>query len=136
MLINECTSDLRNGLGRRLYDLASMIDSVAECQSDSYLHILPSSIGYFAQQILASRSMIMIPVLPDEIRAKHTSLVNVAAEQGIKSLEEIKRQLCDNENIDYKKLMESAGALTRHGSKLNSERRSLTPRGGSGSDEE
>ncbi len=112
-----------------------MIDSIAECQTDSYLHVLPSSVGYFAQQVLASKAMTLIPVLPDDIRNKHNKLINVAVEQGIKSLEEIKRQLCDSENIDYKKLMESAGTLSRHGAKLNSERRSLTPRG-SGSDEE
>jgi len=134
-LINECTSDLRNGLGRRLFELSVLLESIAGCKPDSYLHVLPLSVSYFTQEILASRAMVLIPVLPPEIREKHSSLVKVATEQGVKALEEIKRQICDKEDIDYKKLMEATGILTRHGSKLNSERRSISPRGG-GFDEE
>jgi len=135
-LINECTADLRNGTGTRLYDLAQTIDAIAESNSQDYLHVLPQCIGALSQELLASKSMTMIPMLPEKIREKHVKTLNVAVEQAIKSLEEIKHQLCDNDNVDFQKLMECAGALHRHAGNLHSERRFLAPRRGSMSGEE
>ena len=128
-LINECTSDLRNGMGTRLYDLARMIDAIAESNSQDYLHVLPQAIGSFSQELLASKSMTMIPMLPKEIREKHIKTTNLAVEKATRALEELKRQLCDNDTIDFQKLMECAGSLRRHAGNLYSERRFLTPRG-------
>lgn len=92
-LIDRCTNDLRNGLGTRLFDLASMMQSIAEANDDSVLFVLPQAIGGFANELLKSRSLITIPVLPEEIRKAQTSVVNIAVEQATKSLVVIKGQL-------------------------------------------
>ncbi len=135
-LINECTSDLRNGMGTRLYDLSHTIDSIAESNSQDYLHVLPQCIGGFTQELLASKSLTLIPMLSEKIREKHTKTLSVAVEKATKALEEIKHQLCDNDTVDFQKLMECAGTLLRHASNLHSERRFLVPRRGDMSGEE
>lgn len=135
-LINECIADLRTGTGTRLYDLSTTIGSIAESNSQNYLYVLPQCIGLFAQELLASQSLTLIPMLPEKVREKHTKTVNVAVEKATKALEEIKHQLCDNDIVDFTKLMESTGTLFRHSSNLHSERRFMAPRGGSMSGEE
>ena len=135
-LINECISDLRTGAGTRLYDLGRTIDSIAETNSQDYLHVLPQCIGAFSQELLASKSLTLIPMLPPQIRDKHSKTVNAAVEKAVKALEEMKHQLCDNDTVDFQKLMECAGTLMRHAGNLHSERRFLTPHGGAMSNEE
>jgi hypothetical protein len=135
-IIDKCRSDLKNGAGSSsLYDLASMIQAIAESCNELVLFTIPQGVGGFANELRDSRAMITIPVLPDDIRQSQAALVKKAVDEAIKSLDTLKQQLCINDNIDYKELMTAAGTLFKWASDLRSERREVTPSRGAAGEE-
>ena len=124
-LIDQCVAGLRNGDGNKLFDLAGVFNSIAECNSEAYLSIIPQGIGSFYSELMAGKSLTIVPVLPEEIRTAHKKVVDVATEQAIKALGEIKTQFC-SDNTDYEKLMKSIGIFFQQASTLNSQRRQFT----------
>ena len=125
-IIDQCTNDLRNGKGSKLFDLAGVMNAIADCNPSPYLRIFPQGIGHFSTELLRSHSLTTIPVLPEQVRESHVKLANIASEQGIKALESMKKQLCNDDVTDYQELMESVGIFFQQASILNSERRKFT----------
>lgn len=124
-LIDQCVADLRSGDGSKLYDLAGVFNSIAECNSEAYLSIIPQGIGSFYSELMAGKSLTIVPVLPEEMRNSHKKVVDVAVEQAIKALEEIKIQFC-NSSTDYEKLMKSIGIFFQQAGTLSSKRRQFS----------
>lgn len=89
-LIDQCISDLNNGEGGKLVDLAGVFNAIAECNSEPHLFILPQGIGIFSSELLNSKSLTMVPVLPQETRDSHKKLIDSATDQATKALKEIK----------------------------------------------
>ena len=125
-IINQCASDLRNGKSTKLFELAGVMNAIADCNNSPYLHIFPQDIGSFSTELIRSRSLTMIPVLPEEERKSYSELVKTASEKGISALESIKKQLCDNNVPDYGELMDSIGTLFQQASILRGETIQLT----------
>ncbi|MEM4391663.1 MAG: hypothetical protein QXG67_02625 [Candidatus Nitrosotenuis sp.] len=75
---------------------------------------------------MKSNSILSVHVLPEKVRDSHSKLVSVATEQAIKALEEIKKQLCNDGNPDFEKLMESVGIFFQQAIALCGERRQFT----------
>ena len=125
-LIDQCVSELHNGQGNKLFELAGVLNSIAECNVAPYLFIFPQGVGAFSTELIRSNSLITIPVLPEKVRESHGKLVSVATEQAIKALEIIKNQLCKDDAIDYEKLMGSVGIFFQQASVLSNERRQFS----------
>jgi hypothetical protein len=126
-LFDECIDDLKNGMGTRLTHLASVIQSVAESTSEPFYFSLPQAIGGFGNAIVASRSMIMLPVLPEPIRQRISTLIANSVNEVSTSLEEIKCELCVKENPDYAILMRAMGTIHKNGYKLIEQKTELIP---------
>jgi len=126
-IIDQCISELSNGQSNRLYDLAGVLNSLAECNSAPHLYIFPQGVGAFSTELMRSNSLITIPVLPDKVRQSHGKLVTVAIAQSKKALEIIKSQFCDDKANDYEKLMEAVGVLFQQASILSGARRQIAP---------
>ena len=102
-IIDQCISDLRKGDGNKLYDLAGVFNSIAECNSESYLFVFPQGVGAFTNELLGAKSLTLIPVLSEETRTAHQTVIDSAIEKTTTALEEIKTQFC-SESTDYEKL--------------------------------
>ena len=122
-IFEQCTNDLRNGNGGKLLDLAGVMNAIADCNNFPYLHIFPQGIGALSTEFLHSHSVTTIPVLPEQMRESHVKLLNVATEQAIKALDVMKEQLCDNDTIDYAKLMDAVGIFFQQAGILSRDRR-------------
>ena len=129
-LFERAIDDTQNGFGSRLMDLASVVDSGAEAQNDSVLHVLPHAIGGFASELMSARSLIAIPVLPDPVRKRLNSLVNVAVDEAVTSLKCVEEELCSKDSVDHETLMKAVGKLFEQATILGKEQRASIPRRG------
>ena len=126
-LIEQCTNDLRNNQSGRLFNLANVLSSIADCNDKAYLFVLPQCIGSFAIELKTSNSLITIPVLPENIRTTHSKTVQVATEQAIKSLDTIKIQLCVEDNPNFDMLINAVGVLLQQANILQNEKIQFSP---------
>ena len=129
-LFQKAIDDTQNGFGSRLLDLASVVDSVAEAQNDSVLHVLPHAIGGFASELMSARSLISVPVLPDPVRKRLNSLINIAVDEAVSSLNCVKDELCTKDSVDHQTLMKATGKLFEQATILAKEQRASMPRRG------
>lgn len=127
-LIDNVIEDAKNGVGFRFYDLAGVLDAIAEAQDEPTLHVLPQAVGGFGNVLIISRSLIALPVLPNPMRTRLTTLINTAVDEAISSLHTIKEQLCMKENPDHKTLMNAIGVLFKQGNILAKESRVISSR--------
>lgn len=135
-LFDECIDDLKNGMGTRLIHLASVIQSIAETSDESFYFSLPQAIGGLGNAIVTSRSMIMLPVLPEPLRQRVSTLITNSVNEVSKSLEEIKCELCIKENPDYAILIRAMGTIHKSGYRLLEQRHQLIPSTSSQTSEE
>lgn len=127
-LIDKVIEDAQNGMGSKLYDLASVLECIAEAQNDPVLHVLPQAIGGFGGLLVTSRQLIAIPVLPESMRTHLTSTINTAVSETTKALTAIKEELCLKDNPDHKILMNAIGEIYKHATILAKETRAMSRR--------
>jgi hypothetical protein len=125
--IDKVVEDAKNGMGFRFYDLACVLDAIAEAQDDPTLHVLPQAVRGFGN-LITSRALIALPVLPDPIRTHLTALINTAVDEAVSSLNINKEQLCLNHDPDHKTLMKAIGSLFKQGNILAKESRAISSR--------
>jgi hypothetical protein len=127
-LIDVVLEDVANGMGIRLYDLAGVLDSIAEAQEDPVLHVFPQAVGGFASALLNSRKLVALPMLPDPMRQRLNSIIKTAVQQSVKSLKTIKDELCSKDDPNHKELMHAIGVLFRQTGILIKESRAISSR--------
>jgi len=126
-LIDQCKDDLKNGLGNKIYEVAGVLQAVAQANNDPVFYVIPQAVGGFGQQLISSRALTFVPVLPPETRTKLNSAVSNAVEAACESMETIKKELCQSEDIDHQALMNAIGQLYKHATILAGQRGALTP---------
>lgn len=126
-LITKATEDMKNGGGMTLLDLAGVMQSVAEAQDQPILHVLPHAIGGFASELLSTRSVISLPVLPEPIRTRMNATIMKSVEEATASLNVVKEQLCDKKDgdVEYGKLMVAVGGLFKQATLLAKQERAI-----------
>jgi hypothetical protein len=127
-LIDTVIEDTKKGMGFRLYDLAGLLESIAEAQDDPILHVLPQAIGGFGNILVTSRSLIALPMLPDPLRTHLTAMINASVKEAVSSLDTIRKELCVKDEPDHKMLMSALGGLFKQSTILAKECRSVSPR--------
>jgi hypothetical protein len=116
-------------MGNTLQDLANVTFAIAEAQGDPVLHVLPHAIGGFGQELVSTRQLISLPVLPPPIRDRIQNIVNAAVNEAVPALKTIKEQLCSEGDCDYKQLMKASGSLFKQATTLGKQVRGFMPRG-------
>ena len=127
-LIDAAMEDVKNGMGIRLFDLAGVFNSIAEAQDEPFLHVIPQAVGGFGSALMTSRTMVALPMLPEPMRQRLSSVVKTAVETAMKSLKTIKTELCSKKEVDHKELMYAIGELFRQAGILMKESQAISPR--------
>jgi hypothetical protein len=127
-LIDKAIEDTNNGLGFRLYDLASVLDSIAEAQDQPILHVVPQAVGGFGNTLVNARAIVALPVLPEPMRQRINALIKISVEDATTSLKTIKDELCSKDDPEYKTLMNAIGVLFKQAGILLKESRAVSSR--------
>lgn len=118
---DECISDL-DASGAKLFDLAHLLHCIGESTGKTEYHAFVGVFGSFGNELLFSRPLIGLPILPDETRKQYQSRFNEAVKQGKQALSEIKNQLCQNSVSDPVRLLEAISVIAKHDYELGSMR--------------
>lgn len=122
-MIDDCIEDLRNGSGTKLREFASLAQSIADSRNESVFHVLPPAVATFAYELSQSRTLVMIPVLPDQLRERYNTLISSSVNSVVEAFKTLKQELCDKDsNPSHEKLLQALATITKHGGKLFGER--------------
>jgi hypothetical protein len=128
---------MKNGFGSKIFELAGVLQAIAEASDDPVYYVLPHPVGGFGQTLTATRALTNIPILPENVRKKLTSTVNEATQEGSKALDTIATELCkESGKINHQNLMIAVGSLYKYAMLLSEEQRALSPPRGHGHEEE
>lgn len=127
-LIDKVIEDLDNGMGFRLYDLASVLDSIAVAKDDPMLHIVPQAVGGFGSTLVNARAIVALPMLPEPMRQRLGRITKTAVEKAKESLNTIKEELCSKDEPDHKDLMNAIGVLFKQAGILLKEVQAVSSR--------
>jgi hypothetical protein len=126
---DDALSDLENGTGTKLYDLAGILQSIAEVADDPLFYILPQAIGSFADEVLQSRQLVAIPVLPKETRDRQSGLISQCISKAVEQIKAIEDELV-GDSMNSERILKALGIVWKQSMILHSERRAIMPRKG------
>lgn len=125
-LIDECCTNLKDGNGLRMLDLAGLLHALSQATKNDVFLALPQPAGVFGQEIAAFKSLISIPILEQNTREKNKQLLDACVKEGVEALVLLKKELCDNHpNCDCEKVISAIAKLNKSSYELNKQRRAL-----------
>jgi len=123
-IIDEAIKDIEGG-GAVLFDLAGLLNTIGNALDDPVYHSLVGPIASYGSELLSSRPLIELPILTSKIRDNYRQKFDEAVEDGKKSLNIIKQELCNDEDYDFSRIVKALAKLGKHDMKLGQTRATL-----------
>lgn len=124
-MIKECIRDLKNG-GSKTMDLSHLMHCIGTSKNDKVLLATFPILGSFAGELVRFRQLALLPMIPPELKKRHTTLLKKAIKAGEESLEDLRVLLCEKNKSDYRRIVGVLATLTKHDFALAREWRALT----------
>jgi len=111
-MIKDCITDLKDG-GSRLVDLSHLLHCIGESRNDKVLLACFPIIGSFGAEVMRFRQLLLIPMIPPDLKKKHTKMLSKAIKTGQDSLERLRVLLCEKNKQDYRQLVSILATLNK-----------------------
>jgi len=130
-MLKECIKDLKDS-GVKMIDLSHFLRCLGETKNEKiFLAIFPA-IGSFASEILRFRQLTLLPMIPANIKSRITANLESAIKGGQEALQELHKVLCEEDDINYEKLIDILAKLHQHDFALAAEWSRITRSRGRG----
>lgn len=121
--IDKCAEILEKEKDTSLmYDLSSLFGIIGETKNDNLFFTIQPFVGMLGAEITSFHRLISVPILPEDLRTSYEDLFRKSVDIVIKSLKELKEEICLKQEPSYEKIVQILGKMGRTFSELYDKR--------------